>query len=333
MSLRLGIIGAGSISKFHILAARNAGFRISAICASENSKSALRLKDEFGIDEYYTNSTRLINSTSYDCIAIITQPEVTMEFISKVADKKIPILIEKPVSMNSHSLIRFKDLNNVLVAYNRRYYNTIAELKKEHHTNPGIFKFVSAEFLENTNNKFDLVKNEILKNTVHMLDLIRYILGDISLENFTFFSTNLLLTCNILQNKKNVGQFSLSFNSKKNTCIDFENPLINIRLSPVEKLKKYDSFNIKSPDGTYSYTRYKPIFSQSPNGFEIIETGRLKPGFQGLYEDFKSMCLNEPKSVKGASILDALSTLKLAEQLVRKYEEFELSSSPPIHST
>ena len=323
MSLRLGIIGAGSISRFHILAARNAGFRISAICASENSKSALKLKDEFGIDKYYTNSTKFISSTSYDCIAIITQPEVTMEFISEVSDKKIPILIEKPVSMNSHSLIRFKDLDNVLVAYNRRYYNTIAELIKEHFANAGIFKFASVESVDNINHNFDMIKNEILKNTVHMLDLIRYILGDISLDNFTFFRTNLSLTCNILQDKKNVGQFSLSFNSKKNSCIDFENDLINIRLSPIERLVKYNSFDIKPPNNTYSYTRYNPIFSDNFQGFEIVETGKFKPGFQGLYEDFKKICMNDPKYIKGASILDAIGALNLAEQIIQKIEEFK----------
>jgi len=327
MSLRLGIIGAGSVSKFHLFAARDAGFKLSAICASDNSKSALKLKDEFEIDEYYSNSIKLIESTSYDCIAILTQPEVTMELISKIIDKKVPLLIEKPVSMNSSSLINFKDLNNVLVAYNRRYYSTVIELKKEQTSHAGIFKFLSVESISNNNN-FDRIKNEILKNTVHMLDLARFFLGEILLDNFTFFKTNSLLSCNIMKNCQTVGQFNLSFNSKKNTCIDFENDNLNIRLSPIEKLTKYDSFDIKPPDTTYSYTRYTPIFSKNPQGFEIVENGKLKPGFQGLYKDFKKICMNELQDIKGASILDAIGALKLAEQLVQKIEEFKLSEIP-----
>jgi hypothetical protein len=99
-------------------------------------------------------------------------------------------------------------------------------------------------------------------------------------------------------------------------------------LSPIEKLTKYDSFDIKPPDTTYNYTRYTPIFSKNPQGFEIVENGKLKPGFQGLYKDFKKICMNELQDIKGASILDAIGALKLAEQLVQKIEEFKLSEIP-----
>jgi predicted dehydrogenase len=319
--MRLAIIGSGSVSEFHIQAALKAGFSISAIAASDYSKSANYLHKKYDIPKYFVTTTELLNSNFYDCLLLSIQPEVTENLLSHIVDKEVPILIEKPVVLDSKKLEDFESNNKICVGYNRRYYSTINELYATQLVKPGFFHFSIVETtLDKKFNPFE-IQQILLKNTVHFFDLIHFLIPNFNLVDFAFSAHNLNSNWRIFQNQKFVGSLSLSFNSKKNSFIEFENYHENLVLKPLENLYKYDILRKLPPRRNIPYKRYKPSNSNSLENSFIKELGFFKPGFLGQHQDFFDFCTTKIRPMKLASLKDAKNALQTAEIVFRNISE------------
>ena len=128
--MRIGFIGAGNISKYHIEAAIEVGFNLTAICGQQNSITAPKVGLKYGFKNICNNVEDLLK-LDLDCIAIITPTRIALEIYRAALKTKLPILIEKPVAPIPELLAGEIDLNreNTLVGYNRRFYGSIQELK------------------------------------------------------------------------------------------------------------------------------------------------------------------------------------------------------------
>ena len=130
-NLKIAFIGTGNIAEFHAPAFKNVGFEIISCSSSLNSKSAQRFSEKFSIPKVYNDTNDLIkNHQEYDAFLIAVSVEPTLEILKKCIKTKKPILVEKPISTDVNKLESLdNNINNVRVAYNRRFYRTIQYAK------------------------------------------------------------------------------------------------------------------------------------------------------------------------------------------------------------
>jgi hypothetical protein len=319
MKPKLVFIGAGNITPYHIEAARETNFRLAGIVGRDYSKSALDLSEKYSIP-YYEKISHLFDRVKLDCIVLTTPPQETIKFISKFAEMRIPILVEKPVSPLSYLLHDKLHYKNVFVAYNRRFYNTVRELKKVHTQSQGFFHFYVSEVTLNKNNILESIKQSLYTNTVHMFDLIKYIIGDYKLVNLEYHESNHNIVGYIYKNSNFIGILVIAFNSKKNTSIEFENSFLNINISPLERLQKYNELQVIEPSIDSNIRRYIPVWES--NGKAIIEEpSNFKPGFLAQYEEFYGVISKEIKNINLASLDDAYDALLKADMIFSKYSQ------------
>ena len=318
----LGIIGAGSVSRFHIEAAKEAGFEVNSISASKNSISAKKLSKEYLIKNYFEETKVLLSSKSFDCLTVLTPPNVTISLLPELQQLQLPILVEKPVSLDSNSLSNFIDSRHIFVNFNRRYYETVSRFNALCQISNGIYSFSVIESIPNRTNLIDEIGFSILNNSIHMLDLLYFLCGDINLESTQYSEINQILNFKIFRKLKYIGTFTISFNALRNTAIEFEREQLNVKLSPLELLTKRNKMTVKPPDQEYAYNRYEFSYEETSESSSFKESGKLKPGFLGIYNDFLNFYKTRNISEKLPTLYDAQRSLYLAENIVEKYRSY-----------
>jgi predicted dehydrogenase len=319
MKNKIAFIGSGKVATFHIEAALRAGFIITSISATDKSKSALEISKKYDIPNYFERTEDLLSSNKYDCLSVITPPSVTIKLLELIENKNVPALIEKPGALNSISLNKFIHLKNIFVGYNRRYYKTIQALELMSDNRDGLYTFSIIETAKIENDILEEISYAVLNNSVHILDLINYLLGKCEIRNSVYSKINHNLNCRIYQGDNFIGNLTLSFNSIKNTSIEFDCTELNVNLSPIEKLQVKNEFAIIPPDRKYAYNRYETILNDTAEQGDVIETGELKPGFLGQYIDFLQYCNMGIKPQRLASLEDAVDAIRIAESVINQY--------------
>lgn len=319
MSKNLAIIGAGNIAPFHIEAAKNAGFNITSIAASKNSKSARILSVKYEIPNYFSNVSDLLIDNSFDCLSIMIPPAATEKLLSKISTINKPTIIEKPTALSSTFLENFIDNKNIIVGFNRRFYKSISELKSEDSKHEGIYYFEAVESLEPNCNIYESIENTLVNNTIHMVDLIKYLIGDYELREFVFSEINYMLRSRIYAKNNYKGELQISFGSKKNTKIEFETENNNLIFKPLENLQRFNAMKITEPSRNTPVRTYLPIWTDVQIKNEVFETGTLKPGFTDQYVEFMEFCKKGIASSRMATLDDVHSALRKCELIVKQY--------------
>lgn len=102
--MRYALIGCGRISTNHIKAAVNNGLEIVAVCdiVSEHMENVLEkhgLEKDLSIKRY-TDYKQMIEENSVDLISIATESGIHAEIALYCIDKRINVIIEKPMAMS-----------------------------------------------------------------------------------------------------------------------------------------------------------------------------------------------------------------------------------------
>ena len=123
-------IGSGPISNFHLPAAINNGFEIKTITSTPNSERCHQISKKFDLINSYSPGVgkSFKNASLYDCIIICVDTRVTPKILFEAAKTGKPILVEKPAAWHTSYLSNIDNPSNIIVAYNRRYYDTSKEL-------------------------------------------------------------------------------------------------------------------------------------------------------------------------------------------------------------
>lgn len=321
MNPRLAIVGAGKIVPFHIDSAKRAGFKITCISASEKSINAKKISKDYNIPNYFLRTIDLIESDIYDAILVAIPPNESQKILSDLVQTNKPVLIEKPVALNSQDLMSLKSNKNIYVGYNRRFYKSANTLKKLNYESTGFFSFINPEILNLIDINTEKIKNTILHNSVHFFDLIRYLLGEYELKDQLLNPTNSLLSSRIYVKSNYVGELQITFNSRKNSTILFENNEINAIVSPLEKLRMFNNFEIYEPTQLKNIRRFFPTWNGDKKGRVITEPFTAKPGFNAMYKEFSRIVTKNQNAGIFANLNDAFEALKTAEQLAECYSK------------
>jgi predicted dehydrogenase len=320
MSKNLAIIGSGKIAPFHIEAAIHAGFIISSIAASQDSESVKILSTKYKIPKYFSNVSDLLRDNSFDCLSIMIPPAATEKILAEVASLNKPTLIEKPVALSSNFLENFTHKENIFVAFNRRFYETISSFKIMSTQEKGIYSFDVVESLDSNQTLYESIKNTIINNSIHMVDLIKYLIGNFEIKEFIFSKTNNTLIGRIFVGNDYTGELKISFNSKRNTKIEFESSNLNLLLNPLEIFQKFNDLKIIEPSTNTPIRRYSPFWNDEKTLGNVHESGPFKPGFAQQYTEFINFSQNNIIPLRLATLKDARSAIKICEMLTEQYK-------------
>lgn len=100
MTLRIGILGCGAISEFHLRAAAGRSDCHIVACADVNPESARHRAAQFGIPRALADSESLLRLDELDLVVICTPPKWHAEFALRALELGKHVLVEKPLAMN-----------------------------------------------------------------------------------------------------------------------------------------------------------------------------------------------------------------------------------------
>ena len=197
--IRMGIIGLGAISEVHaqgILSSSDAV--ISALCTRRLDK-LLKKGEEYGIPECnrFTDYRKLLECEDVDAVSICTPNNLHYLMGMESVRCCKPFLIEKPVALNRHEAKALKESAEVnkipnMVCFSYRYKSiarNARDILKQGHL--GKIFHVNVEYSQGWcisdempylwRHSKELSGSGTLGDLgVHMIDLIRFIVGDIS---------------------------------------------------------------------------------------------------------------------------------------------------------
>ena len=114
--LTIGIIGAGSISRFHLEHYKNnPECRLKSI-ADVNIELAKERAQNFGIDNYYSDYREILNDSEIDAVCIFTPTFTHKEIMIEAIKSKKHIFCEKPPALNADEV---RECVNMLTDYDK----------------------------------------------------------------------------------------------------------------------------------------------------------------------------------------------------------------------
>ncbi len=120
---RIGVIGLGGISRAHLPAYRDAGFKV--VAASDLDPARRQAAGaEFGIPHLHGDFRRVIEDPQVEVISLLTQPNVREEVVSACAAAGKPVLTEKPFALDlaaCERMVRTADAAGIALAVSQNY--------------------------------------------------------------------------------------------------------------------------------------------------------------------------------------------------------------------
>jgi len=325
LNKKIVFIGSGGISESHIEAAQANGFQLFGICGSENSQTALKLAKKYHFTNYFPNIKNLLE-TKFDAAAIICNTENISSVYEKMHKKNVPMIVEKPFSVNPEDFSN-EVLNNkkLLVGYNRRYYSSIYALKSKLSLEPYFSAVVEiSEISWDSNSSNTERKKSVLDNSVHLLDLIFYLFGDYkSIDiNRNFHNGDLKAINAKLSYLDGVDvELRISFGIPLNNSISVRFNDSIAYCKPIEIFTSHNKMKMIPPDSRVKFKRYQPISSE--DWALSYHDNAFKPGFYLQYKELSDLVDGKPLDI-GATPAQAYKVLKLSRELIgmsneRKY--------------
>jgi D-apiose dehydrogenase len=99
--LRIGLIGAGMVSRHHLIAWAAIADRARVIAVADPSReNAVRRAAEFGISEVFTDAEAMLAGAELDAIDIAAPRQLHAPLVRLAAKRQMPVLCQKPLAPN-----------------------------------------------------------------------------------------------------------------------------------------------------------------------------------------------------------------------------------------
>jgi predicted dehydrogenase len=318
--IRLGIVGAGSIVQAHIDAAVLCGFTPVAICGRASSTRALEIA-QANSGLVALEDIDILLKYELDAILIAVSVEDLVSVLEKCLHKKVPILVEKPVSTDE-KILRSMFLRygrDVIVGYNRRHYSSTNAFRDSLAArDKGLVNVNISELSLSNISSNEQKRDSVLTNSVHILDLISYLFGEIQLINSlksAGSNGSEFLTWQFESAHGYFGNINLLFGTPENQSISHWSNSFFHELRPIESYNSSDCMQLTMPTLSSPMKSYKKKllpWAMSPEDLSA------KPGFLGQYSEFNELCTGRNLENRvSANLLDAANAVKLAKEIYR----------------
>lgn len=309
--MKLGYIGSGPISAFHIPAAQASGFSIEAIGTTVNSARCREFAASMQISDCYrSDGWKSVCSAPVDAFCLCVDTSATAEILLSLLDNNKPVLVEKPVAWKNSDLqdiLNHPNSSKIYVAYNRRFYDGVAKAKRfADAAKGGIVEVQIPDSIPGL--------RQFMVNGCHVIDLCRYILGDLSVHsrvlNESDSGHDIDLFSVICKNTKWTVSITHLPGSPENFSININTPGSRFQLKPLEVSTLYKGMEIIDPSTEFPLRRYIPKPAST-----YVEKSEFKPGFLTMYTDFYSFIATGNHNYAN-TISSAAKTLSLCWDIV-----------------
>jgi len=317
---RLGLIGAGDIVQSHIDAALKTGFTPQVICGRKDSERARKVSlHNPGV--VFARDLEELLEYELDALLIALPADIEMQVIEKCLEKNLPTLIEKPVSSDPTVLGRLVNLNleNVRVAYNRRFYSSVRSFQSSISSEPGFVQITIPELSTLKKSDSRIKAKSILENSVHIFDLLYFVFGKITLTKIRPVIVKgepIAVNAEVEFAQGSAGNMSILFNVPENYSIRYWGNSKNMELCPIEIYKSCSQIELRPPTSRYpvkTYVKNLDFWNLSK------EDQLLKPGFFEQYSDFYRFVNGYNVGSDLATLADALCALEIGLELVKSF--------------
>jgi len=174
--IRVGVIGAGKIAKiahFPVLSSLP-DVELTALFSRTPEKAEI-LSRQFGVRKTVRSFEEFLKE-DMDCAVLLTPKTVRKQYIPALLEKKLDLLIEKPLSPTLKECEDLADVSVksgqiVMVAFNRRFAPcNIKAIEAFNGKRPHMV-------IASKNREYKEYRGT-MENAIHMIDLLRHILGD-----------------------------------------------------------------------------------------------------------------------------------------------------------
>jgi len=314
--LRLGLMGSGGIAEFHTPALKAAGFEVSAVCASPGSTRAREFADRHEIPQVLHDTSAMLAARDlWDALVIAIPIEATLEVLLEAVATGAPVLVEKPVAFQASDLVPL--LGRALpvqVAYNRRFYRTVAAARDEVRNGPPVLATLTLPESVGVDGAEAML--HFFSNSVHGLDMTRFVFGEVAVVAVERLSDERGRPCGVaalLQSPRgDVVQFVGNWGTPANFALTIDRPGRRLELRPLEAAAVFTGMEVVEPTAEVPIRSYRPLQTGRVDLDDV--DARLKPGFFAQAEAFARLCRGEDPA-PAARLEDAHAALVLAEAL------------------
>jgi len=97
--LRIGLIGAGMVSRHHLIAWADIADQARVVAVADPSaENAARRASEFGISKLYADAEAMLADTELDAIDIAAPRQFHVPLVRLAAQRRLPVLCQKPLA-------------------------------------------------------------------------------------------------------------------------------------------------------------------------------------------------------------------------------------------
>lgn len=189
--MKIGIIGCGFWAGYQVAAWREAEPNLQFVFCDRQKNRALAMAKRFSANAVYSDVNTMLEKEKLDLVDIITTPETHAALTTKVAQKGLPVICQKPMAPTLKEAEQMVDICRktgvpFYIHENFRWQAPIRHLKKL--INEGrigtpfrarlLFNSGFPVF-ENQPNLMDLDRFIIADLGVHVLDVCRFLFGEV----------------------------------------------------------------------------------------------------------------------------------------------------------
>lgn len=327
--MRLGVVGSGSIIPFHLDAAVAAGFEIATVGSRQGSDRTPVLAERYGAEA--GADWHAVLGADVDAFLIGPETSATPAILAAALETGKPILSEKPgayASAELKALAGHANAGQILVGYNRRHYSSTAAAKAfvaasapEAGGSGVTFHASIPEASWTTSMPADKKRDILLSNTVHVLDLLRYLFGDLQLGHVAKIdgTDGVFSRAAVLAAGAASGTAIVTFGSPSNYFVDLHSNGRSASMRPIEFYREFDSVSVIEPTPELPLRHY---VANQAGEFKLDQADLdFKPGFLSQMRELAAMVegrtpATHPSEFKSATLHDAIAVLELAEALV-----------------
>jgi len=307
-NIKIGIIGAGYISKEHLIIIEAIdGVEVTGITSRTISK-AKELANKYNVVSVYDNLNALIKNSDFDALMVLVSADQIYDVTKKLIPLQVPLFIEKPPGLflrHTKNLLEFANKYETInmVGYNRRYYSVFhkgLDIIKKHGRLLGVTVEGHERFwkVSNKDQSNEVLSNWIIANSTHTIDLLRFFGGEI----------------------KNMHRFTKKINEQKGdqfvAALEFDSGSIGTYTS---HWFSPGGWSVKLY-GDGATVIYKPLetgiwFNKEFQEYDIIPDGvdeKFKPGFYRQMEAFIELVKNRKLKWPSMDLNDSFKTIELA---------------------
>jgi predicted dehydrogenase len=287
-NINIGLVGAGNIAQEYLKVIKDLK---NVRCAAIFSRTPSRVKPfykKYQIGKICYSIEEFLNQDNLDGIIIAINSESVLKVLKNLKNKKIPIMIEKPVGINFSESLLIKKLiskykNNIFVALNRRFYSSTIKAKKII-SNESSKRFIKITDQQNQKHKSQILNSNLMyANSIHLIDFISvFARGKITkIKKIKKYKKNKFheIITKIYFSSQDEAIYYCNWNSPGSWSLDIIQNKQRCELKPLEDLT-HETINNKNRIIRTKFLRdkkdnkYKPGFYLMVKNFENLIKGK-----------------------------------------------------------